>query len=342
MAGGPDEAVAIVQPVLETLAPKDGWAHVGPSGAGHFVKMVHNGIEYGLMQAYAEGFEVLKSPSSASTCEEIAGIWRYGSVVRSWLLELLHDAFDQHGGDLKDIARLRRRLGRGPLDDLRGDHEDVPVPVIRPRSTRASPRARTSRSQPRSNAALRQQFGGHASPCQVEQAEVTQAPTRLATASSAPRNPLLEGLEGPPRAGAVRARHLRRLRRPDAPQDLPRALLARLPQAPAGEVRDRRRRPLGLDGRRVPRPDGARRPRVRPRRLPPGRLGRLAEAIALHLARLRRRRAARTTSPGCWTRSTSSAARAGTASTTSPSRRRRCRRSSRSSASAAKPKAGCA
>ena len=121
MAGGPDEAVARIQPVLETLAPADGWAHVGPSGAGHFVKMVHNGIEYGLMQAYAEGFEVLNASEFELDLEQIAGIWRYGSVVRSWLLELLHDALDQHGSDTRGHRGLRRRFRRGPLDDLRGD-----------------------------------------------------------------------------------------------------------------------------------------------------------------------------------------------------------------------------
>ena len=115
---------------METLAPKDGWAHVGPSGAGHFVKMVHNGIEYGLMQAYAEGFEVLNASEFGLDLEEIAGIWRYGSVVRSWLLELLHDAFDQHGSDLKDIAGYVDDSGEGRWTVFEAINEDVPVPVI--------------------------------------------------------------------------------------------------------------------------------------------------------------------------------------------------------------------
>src|SRR6058998_2257048 len=86
MAGGDDEPVAHVEPILETLAPPDGYAHVGGPGAGHFVKMIHNGIEYGLMQAYAEGFEVMHSSKEYDLdLHEIAGIWRYGSVVRSWL-----------------------------------------------------------------------------------------------------------------------------------------------------------------------------------------------------------------------------------------------------------------
>src|SRR5205085_5585812 len=94
MVGGPDEAVEILRPAFETLAPEDGYAHVGAAGAGHFTKMVHNGIEYGLMQSYAEGFEILKSSEFGLDLTAISGIWRYGSVVRSWLLELLHDAFE--------------------------------------------------------------------------------------------------------------------------------------------------------------------------------------------------------------------------------------------------------
>ena len=120
MVGGDDEAVARLEPVFTALAPEDGYAHVGPSGAGHFVKMVHNGIEYGMMQAYAEGFEILKQSEFDLDLREIAGIWRYGSVVRSWLLELLRAAFETEDGDL-DRSGLRRGLRRGPLDGRRGD-----------------------------------------------------------------------------------------------------------------------------------------------------------------------------------------------------------------------------
>jgi 6-phosphogluconate dehydrogenase len=162
MAGGPDDAVALSQPVLETLAPPDGWAHVGPSGAGHFVKMVHNGIEYGLMQAYAEGFEVLNASEFELDLEQISGIWRYGSVVRSWLLELLHDALDQHGNDLQNIAGYVEDSGECRWTILEAINEDVPVPVIS-----AALYARFASRQDDSfaakiNAALRQQFGGHA------------------------------------------------------------------------------------------------------------------------------------------------------------------------------------
>jgi 6-phosphogluconate dehydrogenase len=162
MAGGPGEPVGRIQPVLETLAPPSGWAHVGPSGAGHFVKMVHNGVEYGLMQAYAEGFEVLHRSELELDLEQIAGIWRYGSVVRSWLLELLHDALDQHGGELADIAGYVEDSGEGRWTVFEAINENVPVPVIT-----AALYARFASRQDESfaakiNAALRQQFGGHA------------------------------------------------------------------------------------------------------------------------------------------------------------------------------------
>src|ERR671937_186621 len=84
LAGGDEEPVTRLEPILETLAPEDGYAHVGPSGAGHFVKMIHNGIEYGLMQSYAEGFEIMDHSEFDLDLHEISGIWRYGSVVRGW------------------------------------------------------------------------------------------------------------------------------------------------------------------------------------------------------------------------------------------------------------------
>jgi 6-phosphogluconate dehydrogenase len=162
MAGGADEAVELLKPALETLAPPNGWAHVGPSGAGHFVKMVHNGIEYGLMQAYAEGFEVMNASEFELDLEEIAGIWRYGSVVRSWLLELLRDALEQHGNELGDIAGYVDDSGEGRWTIFEAINEDVPAPVIS-----AALYARFASRQDESfaakiNAALRQQFGGHA------------------------------------------------------------------------------------------------------------------------------------------------------------------------------------
>src|SRR5438067_12368477 len=130
MAGGDDDPVGRLEPILETLAPEDGYAHVGPSGAGHFVKMVHNGIEYGLMEAYAEGFEVMGHSEFGLDLEQISGIWRYGSVVRSWLLELLHDAFDEHGSKLEDIAPYVEDSGEGRWTIHEAMADNVPVPVI--------------------------------------------------------------------------------------------------------------------------------------------------------------------------------------------------------------------
>ena len=138
------------RPCSTALAPENGWAHVGTSGAGHFTKMVHNGIEYGLMQAYAEGFELMHQSEFELDLSEIAGIWRYGSVVRSWLLELLHEALEQHGDGLDDDRPLRRGLRRGPLDDQRGDRRaPCRCPRSAPRSSPASPRGARSTSPPR-------------------------------------------------------------------------------------------------------------------------------------------------------------------------------------------------
>jgi 6-phosphogluconate dehydrogenase len=148
--------------VFRDLAPDDGYAHVGAAGAGHFTKMVHNGIEYGLMQAYAEGFDVMKASEFDLDLHEIAGIWRYGSVVRSWLLELLHAAFEKEGGELEQIRGYVQDSGEGRWTIAEAIAEDVPVPVIT-----AALFARFASRQDESfaakvNAALRNQFGGHA------------------------------------------------------------------------------------------------------------------------------------------------------------------------------------
>jgi len=103
MVGGPKRAVDITKPVLDTLAPPNGWAHFGKNGAGHFVKMVHNGIEYGMMQAYGEGFELLHASEFALDMRTVAKVWLQGSVVRSWLLELLERAYEAEGSDLAKI-----------------------------------------------------------------------------------------------------------------------------------------------------------------------------------------------------------------------------------------------
>jgi 6-phosphogluconate dehydrogenase len=161
MVGGDSEPVKRLEPVFTALAPDDGYAHVGPSGAGHFVKMIHNGIEYGLMQAYAEGFEVMCESEFDLDLHEIAGIWRYGSVVRSWLLELLHAAFEQEGHELEKVAGYVEDSGEGRWTITEAINESVPVPVIT-----AALFARFASRQDESfaakvTAALRKQFGGH-------------------------------------------------------------------------------------------------------------------------------------------------------------------------------------
>src|SRR5215212_10507116 len=103
MVGGSDEAVSRLAPILDILAPPDGWGHMGNWGAGHYVKMVHNGVEYGIMQAYAEGFELMHESDYGLDMAKISNLWRQGSVVRSWLLDLAALAFEQEGNDLADI-----------------------------------------------------------------------------------------------------------------------------------------------------------------------------------------------------------------------------------------------
>ena len=164
MVGGDKTVVGRLSPVFETLAPAPdkGWAHVGPVGAGHFVKMVHNGIEYGLMQAYAEGFELMKSKKEfALNLEQIAGIWRHGSVVRSWLLDLIHNALSKDQ-ELRDVKGWVADSGEGRWTVFEGIDQDVPLPVIT-----LSLMARFVSRQDESYAAkllaaMRNQFGGHA------------------------------------------------------------------------------------------------------------------------------------------------------------------------------------
>jgi 6-phosphogluconate dehydrogenase len=175
MVGGDDEPVQRLEPIFESLAPEDGYAHVGPSGAGHFVKMIHNGIEYGLMQSYAEGFEIMDHSEYDLDLHQISGIWRNGSVVRSWLLELLHAAFEQHGSQLDDIAPYVEDSGEGRWTINEAINENVPAPVIA-----ASLFARfASRDDVRFSAkvaaALRNEFGGHAVRA-VEQAKASSDP----------------------------------------------------------------------------------------------------------------------------------------------------------------------
>jgi 6-phosphogluconate dehydrogenase len=161
MVGGAPEAVAICEPIFRALAPEGGYAHVGPAGAGHYVKMVHNGIEYGLMQAYAEGFEILKTSPFGLNLHAIAGIWGRGSVVRSWLLELLEAAF-AGGEDLKGIRGWVEDSGEGRWTVQAAMDQDVPAPIIT-LSLQTRFRSRQDESYgAKILAALRNQFGGHA------------------------------------------------------------------------------------------------------------------------------------------------------------------------------------
>ncbi len=162
MVGGTKEAVAVVEPALVTLAPEGGYAHVGPVGAGHFVKMVHNGVEYGLMQAYAEGFEIMAAADEFDLdLHEIASIWRYGSVVRSWLLDLAERAL-RPGAGFDEIKGVVVDTGEGRWTAQEAIDRGVAAPVI---STSLFTRFASQNQdslQLKMLAALRNQFGGHA------------------------------------------------------------------------------------------------------------------------------------------------------------------------------------
>jgi 6-phosphogluconate dehydrogenase len=162
MAGGDKGAAKRLEPVFRALAPADGWSHVGASGAGHFTKMVHNGIEYGLMQSYAEGFELMYHSEFDLDLSDIAGIWRNGSVVRSWLLELLHAAMEEHGDHLDDIAGYVEDSGEGRWTINEAINENVPAPVISAALFARFASRRDINFSAKVAAALRNQFGGHA------------------------------------------------------------------------------------------------------------------------------------------------------------------------------------
>lgn len=164
MIGGEQEAVRRLRPIFETLAPAtdQGWGHVGPVGAGHFVKMVHNGIEYGLMQAYAEGFEIMHAKKDFDLdLHQVAEIWRVGSVVRSWLLDLTSNALmgDQ---ELSDIAGWVADSGEGRWAVFEAVDLDVPAPVITLSLQQRFISRQDESYAAKLLAAMRNQFGGHA------------------------------------------------------------------------------------------------------------------------------------------------------------------------------------
>lgn len=163
MIGGKDEVVEKLRPIFETLAPgKDfGWGHVGPHGAGHFVKMVHNGIEYGMMQAFAEGFEIMKSKEELNLdVHQISEIWQYGSVVRSWLLELISNAL-AGDADLSTIKPWVADSGEGRWTVTEAIDLDVPAPVISLSLMMRFVSRQDNSYSAKLLSAMRNQFGGH-------------------------------------------------------------------------------------------------------------------------------------------------------------------------------------
>jgi 6-phosphogluconate dehydrogenase len=162
MVGGEREQVAPLEPVFTSLAPEGGYLHVGGPGAGHYVKMIHNGIEYGLMQAYAEGFEILHASDYRLDLGAISEMWMHGSVVRSWLLELAVRAFKANGQDLDHLKGWVADSGEGRWTVQEAIDRDVPAPVIT-LSLLTRFRSRQDDSYgARVLAALRNEFGGHA------------------------------------------------------------------------------------------------------------------------------------------------------------------------------------
>jgi 6-phosphogluconate dehydrogenase len=161
MVGGDDDAVKHAEPIFTTLAPPNGYAHVGKAGAGHFSKMVHNGVEYGLMQAYGEGFEILEKSQFNYDLEQIANLWCYGSVVRSWLLELLALALKEDPG-LSNIRGYVEDTGEGRWTVQAAIDEDVPAPVITLALLQRFVSRQDESFSAKVLAALRNQFGGHA------------------------------------------------------------------------------------------------------------------------------------------------------------------------------------
>jgi 6-phosphogluconate dehydrogenase len=162
MVGGTEDAVGRLSPILDVLAPPDGWGHMGGHGAGHYVKMVHNGVEYGIMQAYAEGFEIMHASDYELDMRAIAHLWNQGSVVRSWLCELLERAFEQEGNDLADIRGWVEDSGEGRWTVFDAIDKSVPAPVITLSLMQRFASRQDESYAAKVNAALRNQFGGHA------------------------------------------------------------------------------------------------------------------------------------------------------------------------------------
>jgi 6-phosphogluconate dehydrogenase len=160
MVGGARPAFDRARPILESLAPENGYAHMGASGSGHFVKMVHNGIEYGLLAAYGEGFEILQASGLDLDLPRIAGIWRHGSVIRSWLLDLLVDAFERDPG-LETVRGYVEDSGEGRWTVQAAIDEEVPAPVTAMALFSRFASRQDGSYAAKVVAALRREFGGH-------------------------------------------------------------------------------------------------------------------------------------------------------------------------------------
>jgi 6-phosphogluconate dehydrogenase len=164
MIGGDKEPVEHLRPIFETLAPAadKGWGHVGPAGAGHFVKMVHNGIEYGLMEAYAEGFSIMKHKEALNLdLTQVAKIWQYGSVVRSWLLDLTADALEKNP-QLEGLEAYVADSGEGRWTVFEAIDLNVSAPVITESLIRRIRSREENNFSDRMLSIMRNEFGGHA------------------------------------------------------------------------------------------------------------------------------------------------------------------------------------
>ncbi len=161
MVGGTDEAIARLRPALDTLAPPDGWLHCGAAGSGHFAKMIHNGIEYGMMQAYAEGFEILEASDYPYDLAKLSHLWNQGSVVRSWLLELAELAFAKDP-KLEQIRGWVEDSGEGRWTVLEAIDRNIPAEVLTLSLMRRFRSRQDDTFTDRVLAALRAEFGGHA------------------------------------------------------------------------------------------------------------------------------------------------------------------------------------
>jgi len=163
MIGGEDGPVERMRPVFACLAPAPdkGWGHVGPAGSGHYVKMVHNGIEYGMMESYAEGFEILRAKKEFDLdLHQVSEIWRYGSVVKSWLLDLIADLLSKDP-DLYDIKGWVADSGEGRWTAVEAINENVPSPIITLSLMQRFASRQTENYEAKLLAALRNEFGGH-------------------------------------------------------------------------------------------------------------------------------------------------------------------------------------